>query len=178
MKEKINVFEYGKEILEALKNGILITTKFKDKINTMSVSWGALGIEWAKPVFTVYVREHRFTKYLLDNNPEFTVNIPLGDFNKKIIGIAGTKSGRDTDKIKELGLTLEEPETISVPGIKELPLTLECRVVYSQKQDSKMILPEYNKTFYPQDVDGSFHGANRDYHTMYFGEIVDSYIIK
>ena len=106
MKEKINVFEYGKEILEALKNGILITTKFKDKVNTMSVSWGALGIEWAKPVFTVYVREHRYTKYLLDNNPEFTVNIPLGDFNKKIIGIAGTKSGRDTDKIKDIGLTL------------------------------------------------------------------------
>ena len=94
------------------------------------------------------------------------------------MGLAGVKSGRDMDKIKELGLTLEEPETISVPGIKEFPLTLECRVVYKQQQKSEMLLPEYNEKFYPQDVDGLFHGANKDYHVMYFGYIVDAYIIK
>ena len=119
MKEKINVFEYSREILEALNKGILITSKYEDKVNTMTISWGALGIEWSKPMFTIYVREHRFTKSLLDKNPEFTVNVPLDDYDKKIVGLAGVKSGRDMDKIKELGLTLEEPETISVPGIKE-----------------------------------------------------------
>ena len=160
MKEKINVFEYSREILEALNKGILITSKYEDKVNTMTISWGALGIEWSKPMFTIYVREHRFTKSLLDKNPEFTVNVPLGDYDKKIVGLAGVKSGRDMDKIKELGLTLEEPETISVPGIKEFPLTLECRVVYKQQQKSEMLLPEYNEKFYPQDVDGLFHGAN------------------
>ena len=166
MKEKINVFEYSREILEALNKGILITSKYEDKVNTMTISWGALGIEWSKPMFTIYVREHRFTKSLLDKNPEFTVNVPLGDYDKKIVGLAGVKSGRDMDKIKELGLTLEEPETISVPGIKEFPLTLECRVVYKQQQKSEMLLPEYNEKFYPQDVDGLFHGANKDYHVM------------
>ena len=140
MKEKINVFEYSREILEALNKGILITSKYEDKVNTMTISWGALGIEWSKPMFTIYVREHRFTKSLLDKNPEFTVNVPLGDYDKKIVGLAGVKSGRDMDKIKELGLTLEEPETISVPGIKEFPLTLECRVVYKQQQESEMLL--------------------------------------
>lgn len=178
MKEKINVFEYSREILEALNKGILITSKYEDKVNTMTISWGALGIEWSKPMFTIYVREHRFTKSLLDKNPEFTVNVPLDDYDKKIVGLAGVKSGRDMDKIKELGLTLEEPEIISVPGIKEFPLTLECRVVYKQQQESEMLLPEYNEKFYPQDVDGLFHGANKDYHVMYFGEIVDAYIIK
>ena len=178
MKEKINAFEYSREILEALNKGILITSKYEDKVNTMTISWGALGIEWSKPMFTIYVREHRFTKSLLDKNPEFTVNVPLGDYDKKIVGLAGVKSGRDMDKIKELGLTLEEPETISVPGIKEFPLTLECRVVYKQQQESEMLLPEYNEKFYPQDVDGLFHGANKDYHLMYLGEIVDAYIIK
>ena len=61
MKEKINVFEYSREILEALNKGILITSKYEDKVNTMTISWGALGIEWSKPMFTIYVREHRFT---------------------------------------------------------------------------------------------------------------------
>ena len=115
---------------------------------------------------------------MLEKNPEFTVSIPIGKFNRKILGIAGTKSGHNIDKIKELGVTLEDPETTTVPGIKELPLTLECRVVYKQKQDPKMIKPEYNEFFYPQDIDGSFHDRNRDYHTAYYGEIVDAYIIK
>ena len=75
MKEKINVFEYSREILEALNKGILITSKYEDKVNTMTISWGALGIEWSKPMFTIYVREHRFTKSLLDKNPEFTKKV-------------------------------------------------------------------------------------------------------
>lgn len=82
------------------------------------------------------------------------------------------------DKIKELGLTLENPETISVPGIKELPLTLECRVIYKQKQELEAISEENQKRFYPQDVDGSASGENRDVHTAYYGEIVDAYIIE
>lgn len=84
MIEKINVFEYSREILEALNKGILITSKYEDKVNTMTISWGALGIEWSKPMFTIYVREHRFTKSLLDKNPEFTVNVPLGDMIRRL----------------------------------------------------------------------------------------------
>ena len=67
---------------------------------------------------------------------------------------------------------------VSVPGIKELPLTLECKVIYKQKQDKDAITEENQIKFYPQDVDGSFHGANKDYHTAYYGEIVAAYIIE
>ena len=109
----------------------------------MTASWGALGIEWAKPIVTIYVRKHRFTHEQLEINPEFTLSIPFGGFNRKILGIAGTKSGRNLDKIMEPGVALEDPETISVPGIRELPLTLECRVVYKQDQDPQNIKPEY-----------------------------------
>lgn len=178
MKEKINVFEHSQTILEALQKGVLLTTKAEDKVNTMTISWGALGIEWAKPILTVYVRENRFTHSQLEKNPEFTINIPVGNFDRKILGIAGSKSGRDMDKIKELGVTLENPETISVPGIKELPLTLECRVVYKQKQDLNSLKSEYRDAFYPQDVDGTHHDRNKDCHTAFYGEIVDAYIIS
>ena len=109
MKEKINVFDYSKTILEALHKGVLLTTKADEKVNTMTISWGTLGIEWAKPIFTVFVRENRFTHEQLEKNPEFTINIPVGEFNRKILGLAGTRSGRSMDKIKELGLTLENP---------------------------------------------------------------------
>ncbi|MDR7811215.1 flavin reductase family protein [Lacrimispora sp.] len=178
MKKEIEVFDYTNEIMKALKTGVLLTTKADDKVNSMTISWGTLGIEWSRPIFTVFVRENRFTKFQLEKNPEFTINIPYGDFDKKILGVCGTKSGHSTDKTKELNLTLETPNTISVPGIKELPLTLECRVVYKQKQDEHEITEEYRNAFYPQDVDSSFHGANKDFHTAYYGEILSAYMIE
>ncbi|MDF2656405.1 MAG: putative flavoredoxin [Bacillota bacterium] len=178
MKKEIEVFDYANDIMRALKTGVLLTTKSEDKVNAMTISWGTLGIEWSKPIFTVFVRENRFTKHQLDQNPEFTINIPYGDFDKKILGICGTKSGRQTDKIKELNLTLEASDSISVPAIRELPLTLECKVVYQQKQEKDAIIEEYRNACYPQDVDSSYHGANKDFHTAYYGEIVRAYIIE
>ncbi len=178
MKKEIQVLDYANDIMKAVQNGVLLTTKAEEKVNSMTISWGTLGIEWGKLIFTVFVRENRFTKQQLDKNPEFTINIPFGDFDKKILGVCGTKSGHTVDKGKELNLTLEEPAAVSVPAIRELPLTLECKIVYKQKQEAKEITEENNKRFYPQDVDSTFHGANRDYHTAYYGEIVSAYIIK
>ncbi|KKY00596.1 conserved protein/domain typically associated with flavoprotein oxygenase, DIM6/NTAB family [Paraclostridium benzoelyticum] len=178
MKKEINVFDYSNEIMKALQSGVLLTTKVGDKVNTMTISWGTLGVKWGNPIFTVFVRENRFTKQQLDKNPEFTINVPLGDFNKNILGICGTKSGSTTDKISELNLSLESPNIISVPGIKELPLTLECKIIYKQKQDENAISEEIKNKSYPQDVESSYHGANRDFHTIYYGEIVNAYIIE
>lgn len=178
MKKEIEVFDYANEILKAVKKGALLTTKVGDKINSMTIAWGSLGIEWNKPVFIAFVRENRFTKTQLEEHGEFTINIPYGEFDKNILGFCGSKSGRDTDKIKDLNLTLETPNLILVPGIKELPLTLECRVIYKQKQDKNQITEENKNRFYPQDVDSSFPGGNKDYHIAYYGEIVDAYIIE
>lgn len=178
MKKEIQVFDYANVIMKALQTGVLLTTKVDDKVNSMTISWGTLGIEWGKPIFTVFVRENRFTKHQLEKNPEFTINIPFGEFDKKILGICGTKSGHVSDKIKELNLTLESPNSISVPAIKELPLTLECKVMYKQKQDEHELKEETKNKHYPQDVEGSFHGANMDFHTAYYGEITSAYIIE
>lgn len=178
MKKEINAFDWSNQIMNSLKTGILVTTKSGDKINSMTISWGSLGIEWGKPIFTIFIRENRFTKKQLDENPEFTINIPIGNYDKKILGYCGTKSGNNCDKIKDLNLTLEEGDKVSVPSIKELPLTLECKVIYKQKQDKTAISEDDNLKYYPQDVDGTFHGANKDYHTVYCGEVVSAYIIE
>ncbi|MFP5493489.1 flavin reductase family protein [Parvimonas sp. G1641] len=178
MKRKIEVFDYAKEIIKAVEKGVLLTTKSKGRVNTMTISWGTLGIEWNKPIFTAFIREGRFTKELLDESGEFTINIFLNVLNRKIIGISGTRSGRNTDKIKDLKLTLVDSEMVNVPAIKELPLTLECKVIYKQKQDENAIPEEIKEKNYPKDVPGDFYGANRDYHTAYYGEIVSAYIIE
>ena len=172
MKKMIEAFDYAGNICKAMPRGILLTTKANGKVNTMTIGWGKIGIEWGKPVFIAYVRESRYTKQMLEENGEFTVNVPYGEFDSRILGFCGTKSGRDVDKIAALGLTLAEPETISVPGIKELPLTLECKVIYKQKQDLSAIPEDILKKYYPADADGY-----QDYHYAYYGEIISAYII-
>lgn len=173
MKRKIEIADYAGRIMTETGKGILLTTRSGDKVNSMTIGWGFLGIQWAKPIFVVLVRQSRYTKKLLDETGEFTVNIPLGAIDKNILGVCGTKSGRDMDKIKELGLTLEEGETVSVPAIKELPLTLECKVIYKQDQDPGAIAPENDARFYAKGT------ANEgDYHTAYYGQITNAYIVE
>ena len=171
MKKKINVFEYAGQICEAMKSGILLTTGNGHTLNTMTIGWGSIGIEWGKPVFTAYVRDSRYTRELLDQYGEFTVNIPLGKADKTAISLCGTKSGREVDKIRELGLTSEEPEVISVPGIREFPLTLECRVIFRNIQDESRL---------PENIQSRYYSAinAKDYHIAYYGEILNAYIIE
>ena len=178
MKKEIQVFEHASEILQAIKTGALLTTKADGYVNTMTIAWGALGIEWNMPIFVAFVREGRFTRQMLDKNPEFTVNIPYGEFDKSILADCGKKSGRDTDKVKELSLTLIEGDKISVPGIKEFPLTLACKVVYAELQNEKAIPAHIKAKHYPSDVDSNSPLANRDFHIAYYGEIVGAYIIE
>ena len=178
MKEKIDVYEHMGEILKGVRSGVLITGKAESRVNSMTISWGMVGIEWAKPVFATFIRENRFTRSLLEKNGEFTVSIPVDDSAKKILGFCGSKSGRDVDKAKELGLTYVEPEMVSTPGVKELPLTLECKVIYKQKQDMSAMTEEAREKFYPQDVDSLSTGSNKDTHVAYYGEIVNAYVIK
>ena len=179
MKREVNPFDYAGEICKALPGGILLTTKRGDEVNTMTIGWGHIGIEWKLPIFVAYVRESRYTKQLLEDTSEFTINVPVGEIdNKQILGICGTKSGRDMNKIQTLGLTLEEPLAVSVPGIKELPLTLECKVIYKQKQDLSAIPQEILDRYYPEEDDVLHPGSSRDYHIAYYGHIVSAYIIE
>ncbi len=173
MKQPINLWDYAGQILEQTGKGILLTIKANGQVNTMTIGWGTLGIEWGKPIYTVFVRQSRHTKALLDKNGEFTVNIPVDAIDKNILSVCGTKSGRDMDKIAQLGLTLEDPETISVPGIKELPLTLECKVIYKQDQVLDAVEDSCRSRYYAPGT------ANEDdYHTAYYGLVTAAYIIK
>ena len=173
MKNQVNTFDYASEICKAMSKGILLTTKAGEKVNTMTIGWGHIGIEWGKPIFVAYVRESRHTKAMLEENGEFTVNIPVGEYDSKILGYCGTKSGRDTDKIADMKLTLVEGETVTVPGIKEFPLTLECKVIFKQYQQEDTLPETLYKRYYPATA----ANPEGDYHTAYYGEIVNAYII-
>ena len=168
-KKNIDVNEYAGVILNAIEKGVCLTTKSGEKINSMLIGWGHLGRIWERPVFIAYVRKCRYTHEMLQQNPEFTVNVPLGQLDRQIFKVCGTQSGRDMDKIKEAGLTPVPPEVISVPGLKELPLTLECRVLFQQELDDKALPEEIRRAFYTMETAD---------HVAYYGLIEAAYLIE
>lgn len=178
MKEAINAFDYSSHILKSLSGGILLTTSDGNRVNTMTIAWGMLGIDWSTPIFITFVRTSRLSYEYLLTNPQFTINVPLASVDRRILGIAGTKSGREMDKISALGLHLERPEKISVPGIRELPLTLECNVIYKQAQSPEAIPQKLRDAYHPAAVTDLSKVLNRTYHAAFYGEIVASYIIR
>lgn len=172
MKEKINVFDYAEQLNKALPQGILLNT-CGEKFNSMVIGWGHLGTIWGLPTYTVYVRQSRYTKPQLDETKEFTISAPVeGKLDKEVFRVCGSLSGRDVDKEKAAGLTLVAAEEIGTPGIREYPLTLECKVLYQQDQVLEDMPEEIRDRFYRG---GSNEG---DFHTAYIGQIVSAYIIR
>ena len=105
MKE-LNIAKVSEKVIEQLPKGALLTVKSKDKLNTMTIGWATLGRVWNKPIMTVLVRFSRFTHDIISDSDSFTVSFSFDGSLKQAIGVCGEKSGRDMDKLKELGLTL------------------------------------------------------------------------
>lgn len=154
---KINPFE------EIGNNWVLITAKDpQGKVNTMTASWGNMGVLWNLPVVTCYIRPQRYTKEFVDSQDYFTITLFTG--HKKELGILGTKSGRDGDKIKEAGFDLVE--VAGQPTFEQGKLVFVCKKIYTD-----LIKPE---RFLKDDIDSRYY-PDHDYHTLYMGEIVGVY---
>ena len=169
VKKPIEVNEYAGVITKALERGAFLTTRDGDKVNSMVIGWGHIGRIWELPVFVAYVRDNRYTRQLLDRNPEFTVNVPIHGFSREAFAVCGAKSGRDMDKIAAAGLTLEAPEAVSVPAIREYPLTLECRVIYREEQNLARL---------PEELRSRFYRAEPYDHVSYYGQILAAYLLE
>lgn len=130
-----------------------------------------------KLFFTTYIRHGRFTYGQIENTKEFTASVLLErtpKVSKKIVYI-GSRSGRDINKLADCILTLTEEIEVNSPAIKEIPITLECKVIYSQEQKIDKIHAKLNEQFYQQNIDSAAPTANKDYHTIYYGEIINAY---
>lgn len=138
---------------------MLITAGNKEKFNTMTASWGMMGILWTKDVATAFVRPQRYTFEFLEKNDYYTLSFFESKY-KKQLSYCGRNSGRNVDKIKETGLTPIFDE--QAPYFKEASTVFICKKIYGQ-----FISPE---GFIDVDLDKNYE--NKDYHKMYVGEII------
>ncbi len=140
---------------------MLITAGTKDQCNTMTASWGGLGVLWGKPVATVYIRPQRYTLEFVEREDTFTLCF-FGEEYRKALALCGSKSGRDMDKVKECGFTVSTAE--GAPYFEEADLVLVCKKSYWQDMDPTHFLDgEIDSKWYPE----------KDYHRIFIGEILE-----
>ena len=141
----------------------LLTAGDFDSFNTMTASWGGMGILWNKPVVFCFVRPHRYTYKFMESNEFFTMSF-FNENYRAALNLCGKVSGRQTDKMKATGL-----KPIASPQgsifFEQAKLMLECRKLYFSD-----IMPE---NFMLDKINANY--PKKDYHRMYIGEIVSCF---
>lgn len=138
---------------------MLITAEKDGKANTMTASWGGLGVMWGKNVAYIAIRPQRYTKEFIDNSDTFSLTF-FDDSYKKALGYLGAASGRDEDKIAKSNLTIRH--TDGVPYFAEAKIAILCNKLYAQEYKPELfIAQEINEKCYP----------DADHHTLYIAEI-------
>ena len=130
------------------KEWALLTAGDENGFNTMTVSWGAMGFMWGKPSVTVYIRPQRYTMELVDKNDYFTLSF-YGD-NKAIHKVCGSKSGRDTDKTAETGLTPAFDG--GAVYFNEARLVIICKKLYVQQMKEECFTDKEPLRWYDNDL--------------------------
>lgn len=140
------------------KEWMLITAGNKEKANTMTASWGGLGIMWGKNVAYIFVRDSRYTKEFIDANETFSLTFFEGQ--RAALSYLGAVSGRDEDKIAGARFSVNYSD--DTPFIDEGNLVFICKKLSATRMTADQFIdPSLADAFYK---DG-------DMHTMYVGEI-------
>ncbi|MEG0366854.1 MAG: flavin reductase family protein [Coprobacillus sp.] len=148
------------------KEWMLITAGDDKKINTMTASWGGVGVLWGQDVITAYIRPQRYTKEFVDQQKCFSLSFFSGDF-KKELGVLGKVSGRDADKIQDINF--HSTYLDGVPTFEEAKLVFIVEKLYEDTIKPECFLnTSEDQKWYPE----------KDYHTMYIAKIKSIYINK
>ena len=145
---------------------LLLAAGNTEKSNAMTIGWGAIGALWGmqRPCITVYVAEKRHTKLFMDSSDYFT--IMAFDNGDNILEYMGSKSGRDGDKAKALGLHTAYTAN-GAPYYTEADLVIECRTMYAAPFDPKGFRSDVPRKMYERFPAGI--------HSMYIGEVIGAW---
>jgi flavin reductase (DIM6/NTAB) family NADH-FMN oxidoreductase RutF len=138
---------------------MLITAGTMERFNTMTASWGGLGVLWDKHVAFCFVRPSRYTFEFMEDHRSFSLSFFSEDY-RRVLEYCGSHSGRHVNKIERSGITPVEG-SIGDVYFDEARLVIECRKLYAQDIDPSAFLAQTLVDIYPE----------KDYHRFYIGEI-------
>lgn len=159
MFKEIKPAEMDENVFELIgKKWMLITAGKKESFNTMTASWGGMGVLWNKNVAFCFIRPQRYTYEFVEKNDTFTLSF-YSECYRDALNLCGSKSGRDIDKAKATGLI----PIFSDGGVffEQADIVIVCKKIYFQDFDAKNFLDE--------NIEKNYSG--KDYHRMYVGEI-------
>ena len=137
------------------KDWMLITAGDEKNYNTMTASWGGMGVLWNEPVSFIFIRPQRYTFEFTEKNGLFTLSF-FDETYRSALRFCGSKSGRDCDKAAETGLTPAHEDGLTY--FAEAKLVIVCEKLYAQDLSAESFIDKN----YP----------NNDFHRMYVGKIV------
>ncbi len=156
----INPFTFFRE------NPPILLAGDREGYNAMTIGWGTFGVLWdppmRRPTVTVYVAQKRYTREFMESKKRFTI---MQFKDPEVWRFMGRKSGRDTDKAKELGLTVAYTEK-GTPYFLEADLVLECETMYGAE-----FKPEGFRNDVPKNMYKNFPAG---IHSEYIGEIISA----
>ena len=160
---KINPEEITANVFDQIgQQWMLITAGEPDgeAFNTMTASWGGLGVMWGAPAAFCVVRPQRHTFGFMEKAARYTLSF-YPEACRDALNLCGTRSGRDTDKPAETGLRPVQLE----PGVwtfEQAELTIVCRKLYADFLKEDLFLdPAISAKWY----------AAKDYHKLYIGGV-------
>lgn len=138
---------------------MLVSAGNKEKSNTMTASWGGVGILWNKPVAFCFIRPQRYTLEFIEREEYYSLSF-FAPAYRPALNYCGSHSGREGDKFKAAGLTVSRD---LAPFPEEANLVLICKKLYKQDMNAGCFL------------DASLVEKNYpagDFHRTFIGEIV------
>jgi len=162
---EIAVAELSVDVVNLWMNQwLLLTAGTLDDCNMMTVAWGSIGCMWSRPFAQIVVRPQRYTRKYIEQSDSFTL-CAFPEKYRKDLQTLGTLSGRNGNKLAKTGLTLKASKKIAAPSYNEAIIIFECRKIYYQDMDPR--------GFFDKTIQDNY--AAKDYHRIYFGEILSVY---
>ena len=164
--KEISPYEIDRILSRIGKDWMLISAADGEKSNTMTASWGCMGVLWNKPVLYCFIRPQRYTHEFTEASSRISATFFSEEY-RAALTLCGRKSGRELDKVKESGLT----PVVGKGGhvyFAEAKLVLNGKKLYTGKIDPT--------GFADAAIDKNY--ALKDYHTVYVYEIEEVLIAE
>jgi len=108
----------------------VVSCRGEDGFDNALVVGYASNCSFDPPMVMVGIVPSRYSYELVKQNACFVVHFVATD-QKEAWDYLGSESGRDGDKLKHLGLTVEDGAVVNAPVITDFPVAVECTVVDS-----------------------------------------------
>lgn len=158
--KKMKPEEFERSVFQMIgRDWMLVAAEKNGKVNTMTASWGGMGVMWGKNVVFVVIRPQRYTKEFVDASQTLSLSFLSNGYREKL-NYLGTVSGRDEDKIAKTELTVAREG--GTPYFEEADVAIIAKKLFAQPYDPSCFIDQtIDQQWYPQ----------KDYHTLYIAEI-------